>query len=133
MVGKSLKGAARPSCEAGRHCVVFGENLPIAVPDNRQNMLVQSDRIVEVPFPVDKLFKLGHHSINDLNLCLPLSREQKIFEWRIPFRNHHCRLKTIDNAFPYDCIKSLIHLSHFFPWLLVHRKPPLVSQTQKIS
>lgn len=113
--------------------MVFGENLPATVPDNLQNMLIQSDRIVEVPFPVDKLLKLGHYSINDLQLCLPLSREQKIFEWLIPFRNHHSRLKAIDNAFSDDRIKSLIHLSHFFPCLLVHRKPQLVSQTQKRS
>ena len=66
--------------------MVFRKDLPVGAPDDFQNILIQSDRILKIPLPVDKLLKLGHHPIRHLQLCLSFRPEQKTFERRIPFR-----------------------------------------------
>ena len=52
----SRRSFSSPSAKTRRHRMVFRRNLPVAAPD-RQNRLIQSDRILEVAFPVNKLLK----------------------------------------------------------------------------
>jgi len=75
--------------------MVFGGKFPICALNNFQNKLIQSKSIIEVTVSIDEFFKLGHHPVSDLNLCVSLSRKQQMLERSPPFGNHQSWLKTI--------------------------------------